>query len=249
MKNINVCLEIFAMSLAAAMSAGASLTISGSQLNSGDVSYSTQGTPATAGYVGGNAQLYQDTLSTFPLAMVTVNLGSSGLNTSLGTLSSLIAAGTGGNMSFDLLSITGNGAANNGGVTDSAYWVVTLYNSGSSGDTTTYYALSDGGLGENGFDTGYSVKFFTGGTPFNQNNTAAWSSLSGTLTVASVGVAIGDWNQFSGTSFTADIDSITLAPVPEPSTMVWGGLLLLPIGASTLRILRRRQNQGLGMTA
>jgi hypothetical protein len=32
-----------------------------------------------------------------------------------------------------------------------------------------------------------------------------------------------------------------LAPVPEPTTMVAGALLLLPFGASTLRILRRKQ--------
>jgi len=34
--------------------------------------------------------------------------------------------------------------------------------------------------------------------------------------------------------------SISLAPVPEPTTMVAGALLLLPFGASTLRILRKR---------
>jgi hypothetical protein len=30
------------------------------------------------------------------------------------------------------------------------------------------------------------------------------------------------------------------APVPEPTTLIAGALLLLPFGASTLRILRRR---------
>jgi hypothetical protein len=30
-------------------------------------------------------------------------------------------------------------------------------------------------------------------------------------------------------------------PVPEPTTMVAGALLLLPFGASTLRMLRRKQ--------
>ncbi len=34
--------------------------------------------------------------------------------------------------------------------------------------------------------------------------------------------------------------SISLAPVPEPTTMIAGALLLLPFGASTLRILRKR---------
>jgi hypothetical protein len=31
------------------------------------------------------------------------------------------------------------------------------------------------------------------------------------------------------------------APVPEPTTMVAGALLLLPFGASTLRMLRKKQ--------
>jgi hypothetical protein len=34
--------------------------------------------------------------------------------------------------------------------------------------------------------------------------------------------------------------SLTLVPVPEASTMIAGALLILPFGASTLRILRRR---------
>ena len=34
---------------------------------------------------------------------------------------------------------------------------------------------------------------------------------------------------------------ITATPVPEPTTMVAGALLLLPFGMSTLRILRKRQ--------
>ena len=35
-------------------------------------------------------------------------------------------------------------------------------------------------------------------------------------------------------------DALSLTAVPEPTTMVAGALLLLPFGASTLRILRRR---------
>jgi len=37
------------------------------------------------------------------------------------------------------------------------------------------------------------------------------------------------------------LDDISLVPVPEPTTMIAGALLLLPFGASTLRILRKRQ--------
>jgi hypothetical protein len=35
--------------------------------------------------------------------------------------------------------------------------------------------------------------------------------------------------------------TLSLAPVPEPTTMVAGAMLLLPFGMSTLRILRRKQ--------
>jgi len=37
------------------------------------------------------------------------------------------------------------------------------------------------------------------------------------------------------------LDDISLVAVPEPTTVIAGALLLLPFGASTLRILRKRQ--------
>ena len=43
----------------------------------------------------------------------------------------------------------------------------------------------------------------------------------------------------SGTTFT--VSQIQLQLVPEPTTMIAGALLLLPFGASTIRILRKRQ--------
>jgi hypothetical protein len=45
----------------------------------------------------------------------------------------------------------------------------------------------------------------------------------------------GNWNPIA----VGDA-AIFLAPVPEPTTMIAGALLLLPFGASTLRILRKR---------
>ena len=45
-------------------------------------------------------------------------------------------------------------------------------------------------------------------------------------------------------SWTGGVDGewdITAIPVPEPTTMIAGALLLLPFGASTLRILRRNR--------
>lgn len=45
----------------------------------------------------------------------------------------------------------------------------------------------------------------------------------------------------SGTAFGAAIDNVVLVPVPEPATTIAGALLLLPFGASAVRILRKNQ--------
>ena len=42
-------------------------------------------------------------------------------------------------------------------------------------------------------------------------------------------------------SGSVDINSITVSTVPEPTTMIAGALLLLPFGATTLRILRKNR--------
>jgi hypothetical protein len=41
-------------------------------------------------------------------------------------------------------------------------------------------------------------------------------------------------------SYSGDLTA-ALVPVPEPTTIIAGALLLLPLGASTLRILRRNR--------
>jgi hypothetical protein len=51
------------------------------------------------------------------------------------------------------------------------------------------------------------------------------------------------WGGASGQSSTFNVESygnLTVTAVPEPTTIVSGVLMLLPFGASTLRILRRR---------
>jgi hypothetical protein len=67
----------------------------------------------------------------------------------------------------------------------------------------------------------------------------------GDMTVEWVGVGIGDWAIDDSIGKTANIDSITVSPVPEPTTMIAGALLLLPFGASTLRMLRKKRMAGL----
>jgi hypothetical protein len=49
-----------------------------------------------------------------------------------------------------------------------------------------------------------------------------------------------DWNDVVLPSDGASITVSGAVPVPEPTTMIAGALLLLPFGASTLRILRKR---------
>jgi hypothetical protein len=46
----------------------------------------------------------------------------------------------------------------------------------------------------------------------------------------------------TSTQYAFEFDNVAYnpTPVPEPTTMIAGALLLLPFGASTLRVLRRR---------
>jgi hypothetical protein len=268
MKNINVCLAIFAMSLAAAMSAGASLTISGSQLGGSGVTYNPNGVGGNysgvnneADYQSGNggyAYLVNPESGSGDSAMVTIANGY--LGAQLGTLNTLITAGAAGKMSFNFNLNTG--APNGGGTFQALQWVITLSDPNNSANKLTLYSFTDDTSAINYFD--YSGQ--SGGQYLSANNSpinyysnpnnTSWSTEAATLdngttlgnwNVVSVGINVGSINSASATY--AEITSITLDPVPEPSTIIWGGLLLLPIGASTLRMLRRRQNQGLGMTA
>jgi hypothetical protein len=60
----------------------------------------------------------------------------------------------------------------------------------------------------------------------------------GQETVVWVGLEIGNGGSGPG---TANIESITISSVPEPTTMIVGALLLLPFGASTIRLLRKNR--------
>jgi hypothetical protein len=66
-------------------------------------------------------------------------------------------------------------------------------------------------------------------------------ALAGSKNVVRFSVVI---DSYGGNDRNFDINSITVdsvAPVPEPTTMIAGALLLLPFGASALRSLRKRQ--------
>ena len=66
-----------------------------------------------------------------------------------------------------------------------------------------------------------------------------------TLYTASVTATGSDLLQFDGTgnsdSYGAILDNVSLTAVPEPTTMIAGALLLLPLGVSTVRILRKHR--------
>jgi large repetitive protein len=74
---------------------------------------------------------------------------------------------------------------------------------------------------------------------FAPNSTAMTlysTTVSGTAmnTLEFVGTGIQD-------SYGALVDNVSLEVVPEPTTMIAGALLLLPFGASAIRILRNRK--------
>ena len=80
--------------------------------------------------------------------------------------------------------------------------------------------------------------------------TGSWTDLTTTFTSGAIvtpgtllGISISNLNP-PGSPFDTQLDfdnvSLTATPVPEPTTIISGSLMLLPFGASTLRILRRR---------
>jgi hypothetical protein len=140
-------------------------------------------------------------------------------------------------------------------------WVYSGYSGNTLGGLTFVYQVTEGNgdhiatLGLNGFlaaapiaDVGFVVG--TGVAPtladwtlntFNFHFAPnVMSGQSSDLLI--VNTANPQWGQSTANVIDGDIAStFDLAPVPEPTTMIAGALLLLPFGASTLRILRRNR--------
>jgi len=156
---------------------------------------------------------------------------------SLGTLNSFSA-------SYDLLSSSGPGGTQ-------PYWLTYLYAPGGG-----YIGVISMG-GPNLNDSSQIHVIYTYDNDPNSHSTADYwgdtlstldsalyngTTTFGQMTVYETAVEIGDWD--NGTSVipaSANIESITLFPVPEPTTMIAGALLLLPFGVSTMRILRKNR--------
>jgi len=107
-------------------------------------------------------------------------------------------------------------------------------NRGMTINTVGPQTLTQGGLFDSWFSlpTQDQVWLFSGGTTtFN---------FAGIGTVAVTPIAMGTGPQYNGTFDTSINATFLFTPVPEPTTLVAGALLLLPFGVSTLRMLRRR---------
>ena len=216
MKNIQMA--IITATLAATMSASADLTYSGNALNNLDYA----GNPGDAQYVSGTpdlAQLYTADLSTADTAdspAVFIQI------TTPITLNSFAA-------SYDL------GA----GSTVDPYWVLYLTDDPGYGlpiVSTDGGAINGSSLVHTGDLINGSISLSALDATIDPNS----GLLYGQSTVAWAGLEIGDGGSGAG---TANIESITISTptaVPEPTTVISGALLLLPIGASAVRMLRKR---------
>jgi hypothetical protein len=231
MKKLQIA--IFTISLAAVLPASASITISGTDLSG--LKYSGNG--GVAQYVAGTPDYAQ--LST-PDSGTSANAGAPAVFVkaanvglpSLGALNSFSA-------SYDLLSSSGPSGAQ-------PYWLTYLYAPGGG----YIGVISMGGPDLNGSSQihvfyDYATSPLTSdtywGDTLSQLDSITYGTTTfGQMTVYETAVEIGDWNNGTDTiPASANIDSITISSVPEPTTMIAGALLLLPFGASTLRILRK----------
>jgi hypothetical protein len=87
-----------------------------------------------------------------------------------------------------------------------------------------------------------TLSFSIGSTPIGSttlSGAGTWSTFTKSFVAGSGLPSFIDLNtELNGNDFV--VSEISITPVPEPTTMIAGALLLLPFGASTLRILRRR---------
>ena len=229
MKKLQIA--IMAVGLAGAMSASASITYSGTGLNGlnyvgapGDAQY-----VAASGSIPAYAALYTADGSTAANADSPTVFVRPPTGTTLSTLSG----------SYDLLS-SGPGSGN-----VQPYWALWV------GTASTYKAVlySLGGTPltssstMHAFYPDFSASLGTWGDTLSQFDAITIGGVAlGDMTVYWVGLEIGDGGPAAPAS--ANIESITVSgvsAVPEPTTMIAGALLLLPFGASTLRILRKKQ--------
>ena len=219
MKKLQIA--ILVASLAGAMSASATITYSGTALSGLDYSAMYSG---DAQYVAGTpdvAQLYTADLSTADTADSPAVFFKAPVGTTLSTLSGSYVLGSGTSVQ--------------------PYWALWV-GTASNPNEIAIYSLGGTPLTSSStmhafVASGSWPSLGTWGDTLSQFDAITYGGVAlGDMTVNWAGLEIGDGGSGAG---TANIESITISSVPEPTTMVAGALLLLPFGASTIRLLRK----------
>ena len=219
MKVVQPIAIVFAISLAAAMSASAQVTISGPALSG--LSYVDNG--GTAQYLPASSPTPDLAALSTPDAGTSDSAGSPVVFVPgpLGTLSSFSA-------SYDLYSQSGETS-----LATPPYWNIKVSPTGNPGDPNLINIISMGGSTLDGssaihaYNADYSAAVGTWGMTLSALAALSYNGYAvGNMTVNKAGVEIGDWN--NGDSIipaTANFDSITI--VPEPSTVLLVGTGLM----------------------
>jgi len=131
--------------------------------------------------------------------------------------------------------VPGGGAANGGPI----IWQGELSSTLIAGDSYTF-SVKAASLYQVAEPT---LTFSIGETPIgsiNLTGAGTWQTFSTTFVAGSGFPSFVDLNtEFSGNDFV--VSEISITPVPEPTTIVAGAMLLLPFGMSTLRMLRKNR--------
>jgi len=208
-----------AASLAVAMSASASVTISGSDFNNPALVGSYNGT-----YVAGSPG-YMHLAYASPDVDAVV-----GVKGPLGTLNSLSMSfqysnltSSGNDVPFAAFGISDNGLWNGSG---NQFLIISLEGNQLNGATAVHVWNDQTGAEYLPSLWGSTLNSILGVNGF------------GNMQVMRAYAYVGDEGAASG---SVDINSITVGAyeVPEPTTMIAGALLLLPFGASTIRKFRK----------
>jgi hypothetical protein len=267
MRKIILALGAAGVAMTGAVSiAQAEVVLTGSALSSSGLysvgSACTSG--CSAGYDGSNAVLTSSdgSSSINDTATLTIQNGYDGV--SLGTLGSLLTAGAANNVTFNLLSATGNGSPQTN-ANYLAYWNVELTNT-INGTTALINSFSNNALppSTNGLNEpnatsassyiidGSNGNFFTTWSNVESDSeqslgicsTAGCSESLSDWTVSAVTISVGGWD--SGQTETDTISSVSL---PGTATPLPATLPLFAGGLGMLGLLRRRTKQKAQVTA
>jgi hypothetical protein len=241
MKKLQIA--IMAISLAGAMSASAAITYSGTALSGLDYPQQWCYTSSAGWYLAPatDSQYVPANPTTGAPALAALYTANSGTDWSDDT-PAVFVQGPMGTLSSFSASYHLYGAATGPSGT-SPYWNIQVSPTAKPSDVINIIAM--GGAVLNGssdihaYNADYSAAVGTWGMTLSALGALTYDGYNiGDMTVNWAGIEIGNWdNGNSVIPASADFDSITV--VPEPTTMIAGALLLLPFGASSLRILRK----------